>query len=108
MTSLFQTELAINTRVVVAETCGDALTGRGHDYDPRHSVSATHLPVNSGMLIISKPRIRFVVSKDMEYPAPGSHSGSVGESPSPPPRAYFERDGPISKIIGLAENLKLA
>ena len=106
-----QTELVINTNVVVS--------------DVHQGVANTHAVVTSTHTIVSEihrtmtesqggtdsknrsPNIaqnRSAISNIMGSAVLLLHSISSGEAPPPPPRACFGRDELIRKVVGLAEN----
>ena len=99
----FQTELSLNTHVAVSDICQDMSKLREEIGGQVRSVSVGHFQPNSNgrMLTVAQVQTRSAASTVAEF----STSSMLGESPPPPPRACFGRDGLIAEIVSFAENL---
>ncbi|KAF9642815.1 hypothetical protein BDM02DRAFT_3192638, partial [Thelephora ganbajun] len=85
---VFNTELAVNAHVVVANI--------------REDVSRIREEIDDQ---VRSAQIRLTISNIMESTVSLLYSIPPGELPPPPPRACFGREELIEKIVGLAQNL---
>ena len=112
-TTPFQTELAINTHMVVAGThtmvadmYRNSLTGQGGTSGQTSSVGVTCYP--SATECLQSPRLE-QGQQHLILQGPQSYifcSIPPGELPPPAPRVCFGRCELIEKVVGLAENLE--
>ena len=105
LTSPFQTELAINTHVMVSDIRRDVSKIRKEAGGQVHSVSANsiHSRWEDAYFCPGSNQVR---SFDYHENQCLIFTSSVpGESPPPPPRVCIGRDELIAKIVGLAKNL---
>ena len=97
----FQTELTIDTNIVVAGTQVAVTETQTVVVDTHKMVAAIHQTVAPGRGATS----RSVILNAMQFAVSRFHSMFPGEASPPAPRDCFGRDELIEKVVGLAENL---